>query len=283
MPVEETIEAPEVEASVEAPAVEPEAAPEPEAPSFASPDAWEHREEWDGTEDLLPEEVRGWYGYFNTRFMSEQEKAQARYEAQVQELTDTSGMWKRMYDASLSGDEDPRVAELNSTLESERQAWEAEKAQWAEERKEWEAHLEAESERYMGWVKETYPELLDKVTPESQQVIFELMDNDLEFHHALLINELGPEAVKEALDMAKGGVDDVRILRYISKTYDPKAAAREEAKLKPPAKSADLVAGSAGRTEINPPATEVKEDLSKLSRRELQVRAARNAIARSKK
>ena len=70
--------------------------------SFPSADefGWD---EWDGTHDSLPEPLHSWGSKFNEH-----------YQTKINSITEDLGETRKIYEAIMGGDEDPRIAELQT-------------------------------------------------------------------------------------------------------------------------------------------------------------------------
>lgn len=245
--VEPTAE-PTAEPSAEpAPEPEPAAAPEPtpEPIAFPSADEWGW-DEWDGTADNLPEEIRGWYGKFDERFTTQRtewDTQREELEAAQLKAAQEAQRWKDIYQTVAVGEDDPRIAE---SLEQATQA-QAALAQLQEEYNNYQADNDAyfkqQQDVYLDWVKDNYGtqmEALNEDETAMAAVLTMYEETDISLHKAIEIWEHGPDAITAAMDMAAKNVPEEYIFKYIKSQFvDEKPASRP----KPP-KSASVVAGA---------------------------------------
>jgi hypothetical protein len=259
----------------------PEPSTEP-APTFTSSDSfgWD---DWDGTSDALPEEVRGWYSQFDTRWNTERERLTGEHATALEDATSRSGQYKRMYEALMSGTEDPRIGELNTELETTRTQYTTLQAEVAEYQKAVEEHDEREAGRYYKWVEENYSDHLNAMKGQegAEQDVFALMggehDDGLELHHALAIWQKGPEAVEIAKKALADGVPEEYIVK-LAGGVTPKPASNTPAKPKlvAPRATTQVVTGATPATVPKPPPAPDKRNLTREQARMEAVRKALN-------
>ena len=87
-----------------------DASDESEAAPVSFPSADEFGwDDWDGTHDALPEPVRGWGSRLSTHYSS-------AADTKIKEQQESSEYTQRLYDALMSGDEDPRISEYSTKI-----------------------------------------------------------------------------------------------------------------------------------------------------------------------
>lgn len=232
----------------EAPVAEAAAPAAPEAPpvaSFPSADEWGW-DEWDGTPDALPEEIRGWHSKFDERFNSTKAELEQEWEQKLTKSQQNAKAWEDMFDALSSGGEDPRVAQATQELNGLREEFAQYRMEVEEREARYAEYIERETERYYNMVAERNPEIIEKMnaTPGADDVIMSLMgegDQDgLEFEAALQVWDRGEEAVAFAQAAVADGVAN----KYIKDLVDLKFPKQAPPKPKTQPASVDLVTGS---------------------------------------
>jgi hypothetical protein len=222
-----------------------EAAPQaaPEAPAFPSADEWGW-DEWDGTADALPEEIRGWHSKFDERHAT----ALGEYEQKVAKAQQNAKAWEDMFNSTMDGREDPRVATTTAALEQLQGEFSQYRQEMDEREARYTAYVERETERYFNMVAERHPDIIEAMndTPGADDVVMGLMgegDHGLDFEEALQVWDRGEEAVAFATEAVKEGV----ATKYIKDLVDLKFPKQEPAPPPPPVKqpkSVDLVTGA---------------------------------------
>jgi hypothetical protein len=119
------------------------------APEYPGIDSFDW-ESWDGSNyESFPEQVRPWADKLKSYHTDSLDSLASSHKTEVD-------YWKRMYEALSYGDEDPRIAELNKSVEElttkEQQAQE----QLAALTKEINTEREAENNRYFSWFEKNY-------------------------------------------------------------------------------------------------------------------------------
>lgn len=267
-PVAPTAPVGEPAQAAEPAAAEPAAAPEPAveaeaASSFASADefGWD---DWDGVGDNLPEEVRGWYSKFDERNKTATSQLESTHAEALRAAQQDAEQWQRIYNSMLNGEqvEDPRIAEHSQRADVAEAMLKQEREAMALERKAWKEHVEAEADTYFKWLEHTHGEILAKIPDDSPELelVNELYDAGFQYHEALQVFDLGPEAIESAKKMRADNVPPEYVLKMLAKQVTPaqvaaQAATETKSKPKPThSPAADIVAGAQpARTPENVP------------------------------
>jgi len=273
--------APEVEAApVEAePApsvadVEAEPAPVDDSPSadsgegtpasFPSADefGWD---DWSGEQDTLPEHVRAWGERFHQYYG-------ARQTAALEEQRRADEDTKRIYEALIGGNEDPRVGEYQAQLTE----WEQKHAAQLEEHKKLQETYEAyqasiqeaidqEADEYAKWFKAEYKDLFSDKKLETK--FYELVDEGWDLEPAAKATRLPPQVLTLARKAKADGVPDEYALRFAvgggRRTQAPRPGARITAGATTPSRAPE-------QTQI--------EERSAMSMKDLRGQVARIAL-----
>lgn len=220
---------------------------------------------WDGTQDTLPEEARTWSQHFHSYYDSQQAKA---LEAQRLEIEDT----KKIYDALMGGQEDPRVEEYQGQVKE----WESKHAEQIavhqKLQKEYGAYQQAinvaidkEADEYAVWFKTENKDLFADKKLES--TFYGLVEEGWELESAAKATRLSPETLTLARKARADGVPDVYALRFASggarRTQAPRPGARITAGATTPSRA--------------PEQTQIVEN-NALSMKDLRGQVARNAL-----
>ena len=269
--------APAGAAPASASAAEPVAA-EPVAaePAAAYPSAdtygWD---DWDGTSDALPEEVRGWHSRFDERYGTER----SAYEQKVADATKTADSWKLMYNNVFDGEEDPRVAQHAGELANVTQEFATYRAEQAAREETFNAYVDKESARYFQHILGKYPDLMGRLegTDGADDIVLNLAEG-VEFEDALLIWDRGPAAVAYAQQAIKDGVGEQYVKDLVAVKFPKASEAPAPAARRQPA-SADLVTGS---TPAAKPTVPVKRVTGPVTAQDKRLQAAMRAMAKVK-
>ena len=196
-------------------------------------------DDWDGSNEGLPEQLRGWGAQFDSYY-------QKKINAAVQDQTDT----REIYEALMSGKEDPRVAkfetelgewkEKHAALEAE---FEASRQEYQEYQKTVEQAIEEEAKEYAEQFAEDNPDLFE--TEELVNVFGDLLEEGWILEHAAVAARL-PEHIREVARQAKAdGVPDSYALKLAqgakSRPAKPRPGAEITAGAVTPARSSEQV------------------------------------------
>lgn len=274
--------APAGAAPASAPAAEPVAAEpvaaEPVAaePAAAYPSAdtygWD---DWDGTSDTLPEEVRGWHSRFDERYGTER----SEWEQKLADASKTADGWKLMYNNVFDGEEDPRVAQHAGELATVTQEFATYRAEQAAREETFNAYVDKESARYFQHILGKYPDLMGRLegTDGADDVVLGLAEG-VEFEDALLIWDRGPDAVAYAQQAIKDGVGEQYVKDLVAVKFPKASEAPAPAARKQP-DSADLVTGSSPAAKPTVPTQTVTGPVTAQDKR---LQAAMRAMAKVK-
>lgn len=272
-------------------AAEPAVSETTEAVQESFPDvdsfSWD---EWDGKSyEQFPEQVRSWA-----------DKIGSRHSKDVHSLKNNHGTeldyWKRMYEAMQYGDEDPRVGDMTSQLETLNTEKAEIERKYAELENVINAEREEENTRYFSWFEKNYEGKLEKLSTdhgpeEAEKMVLGLMDMGMDVHVAVEVSLMGPKAVEEAGTLA-GKVSDTNLVmeilknRYSSEgsTSTPVQATPIQ-EVRPPNPATQVIAGSA---PVSRPAQLAKEKApsygsDRNQRMASLMSAAEHAIRKSKR
>jgi len=273
--------APEVEAApVEAePApsvaeVEAEPAPADDSPSADSgegtPASFPSADEfgwdaWTGQHDDLPEHVQAWSQRFNQYYT-------ARQDAALEEQRRADEDTKRIYEALIGGNEDPRVGEYQAQVTEWEQKHQAQLAEYQKLQEQYTAYqksideaIDQEATEYAAWFKSENKDLFaDK---ELESTFYGLVDEGWELEAAAKATRLPAQALVLARKAKADGVPDVYALRFASgsgrRTQAPRPGARITAGATTPSRAPE-------QTQI--------EERSAMSMKDLRGQVARIAL-----
>tara|TARA_R110000765_G_scaffold3708_2_gene11550 strand:+ start:5788 stop:6675 length:888 start_codon:yes stop_codon:yes gene_type:complete len=232
--------------------------------SFPSADefSWD---DWDGLHESLPDQVQTWSQRFNTYYTTRQDTA---LEEQRRSDEDT----KRIYEALIGGNEDPRVGEYQQQVSEWEQKHTAQIAeqqklqtQYDEYQKSINDAIDQEATQYAVWFKSEYKDLFADKKLES--TFYELVDEGWELEPAAKATRLPQQALVLARKAKADGVPDTYALRFASggarRTQAPRPGARITAGATTPSRAPE-------QTQI--------VDNSALSMKDLRGQVARNAL-----
>jgi hypothetical protein len=187
--------------------------------------------------------------------------------------------WQRYYEAVFSGEEDPRLAQLQQDAKVAEYMLEQQRLQAAEKEKAYKELLEKDAERYMLWVNSQYKDTMDGLTPEQGEKVLGLLDYGYELHDILDIFKMDPSALVEAEALGKDNVDPQLALRVLKAEFSNKP--KPAPKVEPPSPAAKLVAG-ADNTQRNPekPPSNDKKPMGRMERLRHAARIATQAHKR---
>tara|TARA_R110002110_G_scaffold162785_4_gene362268 strand:- start:6583 stop:7470 length:888 start_codon:yes stop_codon:yes gene_type:complete len=232
--------------------------------SFPSSDefGWD---DWDGLHESLPDHVQSWSQRFNTYYTTRQDTA---LEEQRRSDEDT----KRIYEALIGGNEDPRVGEYQQQVTE----WEQKHAtqiaehqklqtQYDEYQKSISDAIDQEATQYAAWFKSEYKDLFADKKLES--TFYELVDEGWDLEPAAKATRLPQQALVLARKAKADGVPDTYALRF---------ASGGERRTQAPRPGARITAGATTPSRV-PEQTQIVEN-SALSMKDLRGQVARNAL-----
>lgn len=246
------------------------AAAEP-APAYPGADtfAWDT---WDGKPDALPDPVRPWHERFDKRYKTQEEHARLQHQEDLAKHQAMTNQWKRIAENGYTGQEDPRIAEATEKATRYEAAFqryqEEQKAEFEQINKE----FERTSGDYYDLVVRTNKDFFAKITPEIRAELEGALDH-LSLHTAVEYAVMGPEVLKEAIELAKKGADTSVIDRIIQAE---RTAAKAGTAPRAPNPAAGIVAGA---RPTQPPPTVPTQDRQPTSTNDRLMMAARKAIA----
>lgn len=243
-------------------------------------------EKWDGSDyDNFPEQIKPWATKLRDRHTESLDSLTKIHDTEL-------AYWKRMYEALNYGDEDPRIAELNTSLTEATEREKQIQAQLEALTQEIDAEREAENTRYFAWFEKNYQPKLEELAKingaeVAEQMVLELMDLNMEVHVAVDLALMGSDAVDTAKKLAPSVNDSALLLEIINSRFpNQKKAVQPQETRQPqePSPAAQVVAGSAPVTR---PAQLAKEKSpvygSSNQRMASLMSAAENAIRKSKR
>tara|TARA_R100001509_G_scaffold149320_2_gene107626 strand:+ start:1254 stop:2138 length:885 start_codon:yes stop_codon:yes gene_type:complete len=279
-PVSEAVETPVEAAPADTVSDEAPAAPEPslsadtepadEAPvSFPSVDEFKW-DDWDGTNDALPEPVHGWADGFKTHYTRLADERAAKIE-QSNQYT------KSLYEAITSGQEDPRVAEFRTAS----QEWEGKytelNAQHEAVTNEYRTVLDninkmvqQEAQTYAEQFREKHADIFND---ESLKETFaDLLEEGWDIETAAEASRLPTSVLSVAKEAKKDGVPDSYALRFARET---------RMKTPEPRPGAEITAGAT--TPTRPPEQSSMPETGAMSLSDWRSQVARNALNKTKR
>tara|TARA_R110002110_G_scaffold148612_2_gene339691 strand:- start:687 stop:1583 length:897 start_codon:yes stop_codon:yes gene_type:complete len=207
-----------------------DASDESEAAPVSFPSADEFGwDDWDGTHDALPEPVRGWGSRLSTHYSS-------AADTKIKEQQESSEYTQRLYDALMSGDEDPRISEYSTKIAD----WETKfgtlddkhstmSTEYEEFKASVNAAIEQEAEEYANSFRETNSDLFSD--EKLAETFADLLEEGWDLETAAEASRL-PSSVLEVAKKAKAdGVPDSYALKLASGTRSATPKPRPGAKL----------------------------------------------------
>ena len=205
------------------------------APSEAAPISFPSAEEfgwdaWDGEHGTLPELLRPWG-----------EKLKGHYDRQMDRT-------QSLYDALLSGQEDPRIKEYTDKMSE----WETKynelenshntvKSEYDAFKKGIEAEVEVEAKQYAAWFQQQHPDIFNN--PKMGKAFAGLLDQGWNLASAAEAVKMSPEALVVAMKAKADGVPDSYALKFARGTKSappaPRAGARITSGATTPVRSAE--------------------------------------------
>lgn len=168
---------------------------EPQVPSFPTTDdfGWDA---WDGKADTLPEQVRPWGDKLSQHYLSQFEKTRAEESAETERL-------RGIYEALMSGQEDPRTREVTEKLEALQAKYEEmEKSSlttqndFTEYKKAVDRAIDEEAEAYASWYQTQYPQFFND--KEMSEKFTKLLESGWDLQYAPAAMELSDDALEIA-------------------------------------------------------------------------------------
>lgn len=242
---------------------ESEAAPA----SFPSADefGWD---DWDGTDDALPEPVRSWSSRLSTHYSS-------AADTKIKEQQESAEYTQRLYDALMSGDEDPRISEYSTKISD----WETKfgelddkhssmSTEYQEFKDSVNAAIEQEATEYANSFRESNSDLFSD--EKLAGTFADLLEEGWDLETAAEASRL-PSSVLEVAKKAKAdGVPDSYALKIAMGTKRPAPAPRPGAKL------------TAGATTPSRSPEQTKlEDTAAMSLKDWRTHVARKALGQN--
>jgi hypothetical protein len=192
---------------------------------------------WDGNADSLPENIRGWGTRLSGHYKNHYEGEFDKYRAETDRM-------RTIYEALVSGAEDPRHDELTGQLGALQAKFDelqtsstTTQTEFEEYRQAVEKALDDEADRYAQWFETQHPHIFaDK---ELATRFSQLLENGWELEHAPAALELSDTALAAAQKALNDGVPPSYALR-IAQNSSP------QSKRQSPRPGAKLVSGATG-------------------------------------
>ena len=195
-----------------------------EAPSFS----WD---DWDGSVDALPEEHREIGGRFNSHYGSQLSEKSAEYDG-----------LREMYDAMMSGQEDPRVARLTEANQSFEERYQGLEEQFNDYKEQVEAAQAAEAQDWADRFEKKHADLLGQKNNREKMV--EFLDAGWDADAAIQLLTMDEEFLKMAEEAKGNGVTDSYAIR-LAEASAGKRQVEKEVKTTP-RPGARITAGATG-------------------------------------
>ena len=196
--------APSHEGAVEAAtdqAIEP-VMEEPELPEFDF-------NAWEGGADDLPEMYHGVHGRMEELFGNK-----------FGDLEGDMDQLRRLNDALMVGEEDPRVSDFQSKYEAEISAREGVQKEYEQYRAEVDASLDRDASSYAQNFKQKHSEIFED--PEKREALAILIENQWDPEVGVKLLSLDRETMKVALEAKRDGVPDSYALRLAENASRPR-------------------------------------------------------------
>jgi len=252
------------------PSLSDDTAPDDVAPvSFPSVDEFKW-DDWDGTNDALPEPVHGWADGFKSHYTRLADERAAKIE-QSNQYT------KSLYEAINSGQEDPRVSEFRTSS----QVWEGKytdlNAQHESLTTEYRTVLDninkmvqQEAQTYAEQFREKNAEIFNDES--LKQTFADLLEEGWDIETAAEASRLPPSVLSVAKEAKKDGVPDSYALRFARET---------RMKTPEPRPGAQITAGAT--TPTRPPEQSSVQETGAMSLKDWRSHVARNALNKTKR
>jgi hypothetical protein len=175
---------------------------EPELPEFDF-------SAWGGGADDLPEMYHGVHGRMEELFGSKF----GALESDMDQL-------RRLNDALMVGEEDPRVADFQSKYEAEISAREGVQREYEQYRAEVDASLDRDAASYAQNFKQKHSEIFED--PEKREALAILIENQWDPEVGVKLLGLDRDTMKVALEAKRDGVPDLYALRLAENASRPR-------------------------------------------------------------
>jgi hypothetical protein len=241
---------------------------EPAPVSFPSHDdfGWD---DWDGTHDTLPEPVRGWGSRLSDHYTSQAD-------AKIKAHEESSDHTRKLYEALMGGDEDPRVAEYSTKLTE----WEGRygdlddkyttmQTEYEGFKANVEAAIEAEADAYAKTFRETNSDIFE--SNELATKFADLLEEGWDLETAAKASRLSDAVLGVARKAKADGVPDAYALQI---------AASNKQRPSQPRPGAQLTSGAT--TPSRPPAQSTAPNTDAMSLADWRSHVARNALSKTK-
>lgn len=175
---------------------------EPELPEFDF-------NAWDGGIDSLPDMYHGVHSRMEALFGDKY----GALESDMEQL-------RRLNDALMVGEEDPRVAEYQSKYEAEAAAKTGLQEEFDKYRADIDASLERDAEHYAQTFKQKHSEIFED--PEKREALAILIENQWDPEVGVKLLGLDRDTMKIALEAKRDGVPDIYALRLAENASRPR-------------------------------------------------------------
>ena len=194
-------------------------------------------DDWDGSLDVLPEQMHGWGSQFD-----------AYYQKQIEAATQDSESTRELYEALMGGKEDPRLNELRGNVSEWERKYEALQGDHEVTTREFDEYqrvvqeaVEQEAQDYAAEFAESNPDLFEN--EELSEVFADLLEDGWILEHAAVAARL-PQQILEVAKQAKAdGVPDSYALKLAqgakSKPAKPRPGAALTSGATTPARSSE--------------------------------------------
>ena len=257
-----TSEAEATQAAVSDAVVEADSPAPEEVSEGASSDDFEWGS-WDGSVDALPESHRELGGHFNSH-----------YQSRMTDKDDEIAGIKELYDALLMGEEDPRIAKLESAAKDFDSRYSGLESEFQTYRDEVEKQQTAEASDWAQKFEEQHKELLGDEKHRDRMI--ELLDSGWEPEYAIQLLNMDEEFVEVAEEAKGNGVPDSYAIR-LAEVSAGKRQVEKKAKATP-RPGARITAGATGAKNPQQAIRDVKDTDSLEDRRMIAARAALKAV-----
>jgi hypothetical protein len=227
-----------------------------EAPSFA----WD---DWDGSVDSLPEEHRDLGSQFHNHYDSRLSEKTAEYDG-----------LRELYDAMMSGQEDPRVARLTEANQSFEERYKGLEEKFDDYRSQVEAAQAAEAKEWADRFEKQHADLLGQKNNRERMV--EFLDGGWDADAAIQLLTMDEEFVQMAEEAKGNGVPDSYAIR-LAEASAGKRQVEKEVKATP-RPGARITAGATGAKNPQQAIREIKDTDNLEDRRMIAARAALKAV-----
>ena len=249
------------EAPAEAPAEEAPAEPAVTFDSFG----WD---DWKGKHEDFPEEVQGWA-----------EKINGYWSPKIREHEEDAARYQRLYEALSYGQEDPRLAELQTKNSDWEQKYTTLESEFQNFQKSLEEYENQEVENFVNKFYAEHGEELEQ-NEGLRKAVTDLVSEEFDPYYAVKLAKMGEGATKYALELKKENVPDNRALELISFKFNATNSTSAQSPAQPQlSKSQQAVTGATPAHRPRKPVVRTQD----LPRREQLSRAARIAMATNRK